>query len=73
MSLVPALAIVMMAAAGPVLAANADQPNTNVNKANDKGGDTGNSRVEELNRAQSDSSTPSAPAPAANPAPAPAK
>ena len=40
--------------ASPAVAANADHPHQNVNKANDKGGDTGNSKVEQLNRGQLD-------------------
>ena len=42
----------LLAFSAPVLAANADQPDRNVNKANDKGGDTGNGKVEDLNRGQ---------------------
>ena len=33
-------------------AANADQPNTNVDRRNDAGNDTGNSRVDQLNAGQ---------------------
>ena len=37
-----------------VLAANAEQPYQNVDKSNDKGNDTGNGRVEDLNKGQLD-------------------
>ena len=48
-----ALAVLALLAIGsPAMAANADQPDRNVNKANDKGGDTGNGKVDDLNRGQ---------------------
>ena len=65
--------------AAPVLAANADQPYQNVDKTNDKGNDTGNGRVDTLNRGQLDQnqatppalgSSPTTPVPTATPAPA---
>ncbi len=48
------LALSFVVPAFPVLAANADQPYSNVDKRNDAGNDTGNSRVEQLNRGQLD-------------------
>ena len=65
--------------AAPVLAANADQPYQNVDKTNDKGNDTGNGRVDTLNRGQLDQnqaappalgSAPATPVPTTTPAPA---
>ena len=47
--------------AAPVLAANADQPYQNVDKTNDKGNDTGNGRVDTLNRGQLDQNQATAP------------
>ena len=52
----------------PALAANADHPDQNVNKANDKGGDTGNGKVDDLNRAQLDQPAKRAEPPPAAPA-----
>ena len=64
-------AAMMTGAALPALAANADHPYENVNKANDKGNGTGDSRVEDLNKAQlnENQKAPTAPPPV----PAPAK
>lgn len=53
--------------AAPAWAANADHPYENVNKANDKGNDTGNSKVDDLNKAQLNENQK----PASTPAPAP--
>ena len=47
-------AVASLGLAQPTLAANADNPQANVDKSNDKGGDTGNSRVDDLNRKQLD-------------------
>ena len=41
-------------AAAPALAANADAPNRNVDKSNDKGGPTGDDKVDVLNKGQLD-------------------
>ena len=63
--------LLMLAGSVPVLAANADQPDRNVNNANDKGGDTGNGKVDDLNRSQlNENQRPPATVPAAS---APAK
>ena len=69
-----AIALAVMVAFAPVaaLAANADAPNTNVDKSNDKGGPTGNSQVDKLNSGQLDSNQKPGQATAPNPAP-PAK
>ena len=48
------LALSFAVPAFPVLAANADQPYSNVDKSNDRGNSTGNNRVEDLNRGQLD-------------------
>ena len=48
------LAAALAVSAAPAFAANADQPYKNVDKTNDKGNDTGNGRVEDLNRGQLD-------------------
>jgi hypothetical protein len=48
------LALVLAVAAGPALAANARHPYSNVDRRVDAGNDTGDSRVEELNRMQLD-------------------
>lgn len=48
----------------PAVAANARHPYQNVDRRVDRGGDTGNSRVEELNQQQLDMATrPQQPAP----------
>ncbi len=47
-----ALAILLSLAAAPAFAANAEQPNTNVDKSNDKGGPTGNATTDKLNQQQ---------------------
>ena len=47
-----AIALLLALGAAPALAANAEQPNTNVDKSNDKGGPTGNDKTDQLNRAQ---------------------
>lgn len=41
-------------AAAPTLAANADAPTRNVDKSNDKGGPTGDDKVDALNKGQLD-------------------
>ena len=41
-------------AAAPALAANADTPNRNVDRSNDKGGPTGDDKVDALNKGQLD-------------------
>ena len=50
----PALsaALALALAPAPASAANADNPQGNVDRGNDTGGDTGNSKVEELNKGQ---------------------
>jgi hypothetical protein len=68
LALAPMLAVVPT----PVLAANAGAPYTNVNPSNDKGNDTGDSKVEGLNSGQLNQNyqgpvqlrTPATPAPA---------
>jgi hypothetical protein len=66
----------LLGAAAPALAANADTPQGNVDKRSDAGNSTGNDKVDALNRGQLDAnqkppataaSTPAAPAPAAPP------
>ena len=49
-----ALASASLLQAPSAEAANANQPYQNVDKSNDKGNDTGDSKVETLNNAQSD-------------------
>ncbi len=67
----------LLGAAAPALAANADAPQANVDKRTDAGNSTGNDKVDALNRGQLDAdqkptataaSPPAAPAPAAPPA-----
>jgi hypothetical protein len=53
-SLVVAFAAGMALTPSPLLAANADAPYSNVDKRNDAGNDTGNSKVEGLNKGQLD-------------------
>lgn len=48
------LALLLSGFMAPAMAANADQPHQNVDKRNDAGNDTGDSRVESLNRGQLD-------------------
>lgn len=64
----------LLGAAAPALAANADAPQANVDKRNDVGNSTGNDEVDSLNRGQLDAnqkppataaSSPAAPGPAA--------
>lgn len=73
-----AITITLLLGAAPALAANADAPQSNVDKRNDAGNSTGNNKVDALNRGQLDgnqkpaappapASTPAAPAPAAPP------
>lgn len=51
--IVPVLvALALTVSAFPALAANADHPNQDVNKANDQGGRTGNGKVDDPNRSQ---------------------
>ncbi len=76
---VAVVGLFLASAASPVLAANADQPYQNVEKKNDAGNDTGNSRVDTLNRGQLDQNQGvvapalgAAPSPASSPAQAPA-
>lgn len=54
MRLIATLLALSFVVATPVLAANADKPYANVDRSNDKGNSTGNSRVEDLNRGQLD-------------------
>jgi hypothetical protein len=49
-----ALGIILAFAPRPALAANAGAPYTNVDPSNDRGNDTGDSKVEGLNKTQSD-------------------
>ncbi len=71
-------ALLLGCGVAPAMAANADQPYKNVDKRNDSGNDTGDSRVDGLNRAQLDENQkgglgqPSATAPAV-PASGPAR
>ncbi len=46
------LALTLLAT--PVLAANADAPDKNVDKSNDAGGSTGNTQTDKLNNGQLD-------------------
>ena len=52
MTIRAALCAFAIVVATPALAANAENPHQNVNKSIDKGGPTGNSQVDNLNRAQ---------------------
>lgn len=68
------LALLLVLAATPVLAANADHPNSNVDPKLDKGGDTGDSKVDALNKGQTGAGpanqttvTPASPAPTGAP------
>ena len=56
------VAAALMLPALPSMAANAEHPQQNVDKSNDKGGPTGNSKVDELNRSQLDANQKAAPA-----------
>ena len=56
------IAAALMLLALPSMAANAEHPQQNVDKSNDKGGPTGNSKVDELNRGQLDVNQTPAPA-----------
>lgn len=49
-----AVVLALLTVAGPALAANARHPNRNVDHRNDRGGDTGDSRVDQLNQQQLD-------------------
>ncbi len=63
----------LLGAAAPAFAANADAPQTNVDKRNDAGNSTGNDKVDALNRGQLDENQkPAAPAASVPEAPAPA-
>ena len=42
----------LLATPALAFAANAEAPNKNVDKSNDKGGDTGNAQTEKLNQGQ---------------------
>jgi hypothetical protein len=74
--LLPATAL-MLSLAAPAIAANADHPYSNVDKRNDAGNDTGDSRVDNLNNGQLNENykgplqlrTPSSPSAAAPTAP----
>ena len=48
------VALALAFPAVPALAANADHPQENVDKSNDKGGPTGDSKVDDLNKGQLD-------------------
>ncbi len=61
------LAAAALWTAPSVLAANAEQPFQNVDKSNDKGNDTGDRRVEDLNKGQLDQRPALGAAPAAVP------
>lgn len=50
-----ALIVALTLLATPVLAANADAPDKNVDKSNDAGGPTGNTQTDKLNNGQLDS------------------
>lgn len=49
-----ALILALTLLATPVLAANADAPDKNVDKSNDAGGSTGNTQTDKLNNGQLD-------------------
>ena len=57
----------------PALAANAEAPNSNVDKRTDAGNSTGNDKVDTLNRGQLDANQRPAASQPASPAPAPAQ
>ncbi len=70
----------LLGSIAPALAANADAPQSNVDKRDDAGNSTGNDKVDALNRGQLDASqkpaapaapasAPATPSPAAPPAP----
>lgn len=63
--LVPALAVaaILALAPAPLFAANADNPDGNVDRSNDAGNSTGNAGVEDLNKGQLDAPPRTAPAP----------
>ena len=58
------VAIVLACSASQAMAANARRPYSNVDPRNDAGNETGDSRVEELNRMQLDRARGPAPTPA---------
>ena len=49
-----AAAVLLSLASSSVLAANADNPQGNIDRGNDAGGDTGDSKVDDLNKGQLD-------------------
>lgn len=57
------IAVILTGLSLPVLAANANEPDKNMDKSNDQGGPTGNDKTDELNRAQQTPPAPSAPSP----------
>lgn len=65
-----AITITLLLGGAPALAANADAPQSNVDKRNDAGNSTGNNKVDALNRGQLDENQKPAapPAPASTPA-----
>lgn len=60
---IAALAALTALGSVPAIAANARHPYQNVDRRVDRGNDTGNSRVEELNQQQLDMATRPQPAP----------
>lgn len=54
MKVVAVVSMFLMGLASPVLAANANQPYQNVDHSNDAGNNTGDSKVDALNRGQLD-------------------
>ena len=50
----PLFVALSLLAAAPAFAANADAPNRNVDRSNDKGGPTGDDKVDALNKGQLD-------------------
>ena len=55
------LLIFLLLAAGPAWAADAAHPDRNVDQRNDHGGDTGNGKVDTLNKGQLDENQPPPP------------
>ena len=54
MKLIAVAGLAMSLLAAPALAANADAPQSNVDKSNDAGNSTGDDKVDTLNRGQLD-------------------
>ena len=67
------IVILSLLAAAPVLAANADAPDRNVDKSSDAGGPTGNDKVDQLNKGQLDEQQPASSSQDAKPPAAEAK